>query len=508
MQNASPEKSPGIYSAMPPENADMWGPSVIEALRAESRYRTWFATLVVTTIAVVYLGGTFPFLLDRLPALNPVGHIVAALILFAISLAVVGAMISAAMEIRRRSSDLAPLRTASVRRMLRELNQIFGTGVVAVAFGGIQDRRILAMRIKGHQVVGIGRGALPLIKRQPGGFRYRLAHEYVHLAAGDPSREQWLSVVYSTAMLFLLISYGSTLSNAFSVLASIGSMGGWAEVKKALLGWMRFGFIANVVLFGSILLMQMLERRSAARLREFYADAAAAMEVGPVKHVFAAIAPVRSRLRRLWSRLLDLHPEPTDRAAAIVDHTIVYRTDMMLFVLRGFFSAFILEMAIQLLFTSASPTLASFDDRRASVWRYFAINSAVTGGMITFSALLTMIAHVLVLTRVAATARVTVERRARFGLIAGVPFLTAAGTLLLLATSEGNLWDLHQSGWSLPLYMSVAWDRLALHGAALLTLCSVIVLLFFLKPRRLAAFLALGSLPVLVTLLLGYLLYG
>jgi hypothetical protein len=364
------------------------------------------------------------------------------------------------------------------------------------------------MKIKGHEVVGIGRGALPLIKREPTGFRYRIAHEYAHLAAGDPNREQWLSVVYATTILFLLISYGSALSNTFSVLASIGSVGGWAEVKKALLGWMRFGLIANVVLFGSILLMLMLERRSAARLREFYADAAAAMAVGTVKHVFSMTTPVRSHFRRYLSRLLDLHPEPADRAAAMVDHITVYRADMMLFVLQGFFSAFILELVLQLLFTSASATLASFDDRRASVWRYLSINSVATCGTIAFGALLAMTAHVLVLTRLAATVRVAVERRVRFSLIASVPFLTAAGAFLLLATSQGNLWDLQQTGWSLPRYVIVAWDRLAVHGAALLTLCGVIVSLFFLKPRRFAVFLALGSLPVLVTLLVGYLLYG
>src|ERR1700674_5635601 len=100
------------------------------------------------------------------------------------------------------------------------------------------------------------------MKREPSGFRYRLAHEYAHLAVGDPRREDLLSVVYATATLFLLIAYGSTLFNTFDVLAGIGKVGGWPAVRKALFGWIQFGLIANLVLFGSILLVLILERRS------------------------------------------------------------------------------------------------------------------------------------------------------------------------------------------------------------------------------------------------------
>lgn len=492
---------------MTPEESNAPGASIVEALRAESRYRTWFATILAATIAVVYLGSSFPFYLDQLPALQPVGHFVFALILFAVSFGVVGAIYYATMESRRRWSDLTSLRTPSVRRMLRELNRTFGMRVVAVTFGGGQDGRILAMRIKDHNAVGIGRGALSFIRQEPNGFRYRLAHEYAHLAVGDPRRDDWLSVVYATTTLFLLIAYGSALSNTFSVLVGIGAVGGWPEVKKALFGWMQFGLIANLVLFGSILLVLMLERRSATRLREFYADAVATMAVGPVEQVFSSAVSGRRGLRRLWSRFLERHPEPPDRAAALADRGTVYRADMMLFVLQGFFSAFILEMVLQLMFTSASTGLATFDDRRASLWRYFAISDGITSATITFGALLALTAHVLVLTRLAATVRVAVDRQQRFRLVTRVPLFTAAGTFVLLATSQGILWDLKQTGWNLPRYIVVDWDRLTMHGVALTALCVVTTSVFLLKPSRGFVFLVLGSLPVLITLLLGYLLY-
>ncbi len=297
------------------------------------------------------------------------------------------------------------------------------------------------------------------------------------------------------------------LIQQLSVLAELGAVGGWPEVKKALFGWMRFGLIANLVLLGSILLALVLERRSAARLREFYADAVAARAVGSVQGVFLSNAYSGNLMRRLWSRFLGRHPEPAVRAAAITDRSTVYRADMMLFVLQAFFSAFILELVLQLMFTSASTGLATFDDRRASLWRYFAISDALTSGTIALGALLPLAAHVLVLMRLAATVGVVADHRRHLGLIASVPLFTAAGTLVLLATSQGVSWDLHQTGWSLPRYVVVAWDRLTIHAVALVALCVVIMSVLLLKPRRIPAFLVLGSMPVLTTLLTGYLLY-
>jgi hypothetical protein len=59
----------------------------------------------------------------------------------------------------------------------------------------------------------------------------------------------------------------------------------------------------------------------------------------------------------------------------------------------------------------------------------------------------------------------------------------------------------------LPGYIIVGWDRLTLHGVALLALCTVIMAIFALKRRSQGSILALGALPVLITLFVGYLLY-
>jgi hypothetical protein len=110
---------------MTPERSDIERVAVVEALHTESRYRTWFATILATTIAIVYLGSSFPFYFDQFPALRPVGHIVVSFVLFTLSLSMISAILYAAMYVRRQSSGMTSLRTVSARRMLRDLNRVF-----------------------------------------------------------------------------------------------------------------------------------------------------------------------------------------------------------------------------------------------------------------------------------------------------------------------------------------------------------------------------------------------
>jgi hypothetical protein len=170
MPNGLQRESQANCSAMTPERSDIERAAVVEALHNESRYRTLFATILATTTAIVYLGSSFPFYFDQFPALRPVGHIVVSFVLFTLSLSMISAILFAAMNVRRQSSGMTSLRTVSARRMLRDLNRVFGTRVVAVALGGMGDLRIVAMRIGNRDVVGIGRRALPLMKREPDVF--------------------------------------------------------------------------------------------------------------------------------------------------------------------------------------------------------------------------------------------------------------------------------------------------------------------------------------------------
>ena len=167
----------------------------------------------------------------------------------------------------------------------------------------------------------------------------------------------------------------------------------------------------------------------------------------------------------------------------------------------------VLELVLQLLFTSASPNLATYDDRRASLWRYLSINESITCGIIVAGAMLAMSAHVLVLSRLAATARVGLDRKQRLNLIINVPLLTVMGTLCLLATSQGILWDLKQSGWNIGGYVRLCWDRLLMHGVAIMCLCTVTMIVLYWRQSRGSTHIILGSLPALATLLLGYVLY-
>ena len=55
--------------------------------------------------------------------------------------------------------------------------------------------------------------------------------------------------------------------------------------------------------------------------------------------------------------------------------------------------------------------------------------------------------------------------------------------------------------------LMVGWDRLGLHAVALVALSTAIAMVLVAKPRGTTSLLALGSIPVLATLLTGYLLY-
>jgi Peptidase family M48 len=343
----------------------------IQALRSEGRLRAWYVTILAGTIAVLYLSNSFPAQFDLFPWAKQASNVVTGTILFLICLVVIAGLERIWTAYRRSVAEFSVLRSPTVRRLLRELNGAVGIQASAVAMGSNDAGNISSLRLRRHLVVAIGRGALPRIVRDPQVFRYRIAHEYAHLAAGDPDKDRWVAVVYGTALIFLGASYGSALYNQVDTVASLWRVGGWSAAAEALTGRMLFGIEANLTLFGSILLVLSLELRSATRLNEFYADAAATSLVGPIVEAFGSAAPSPRSIRNAWSIFFGRHPAAIARSKALGDRMIVYRGDMILFALQGFFSAFIVEIVLQLMFATASAGLATFDDRRASLgsWR-------------------------------------------------------------------------------------------------------------------------------------------
>nr|WP_168333824.1 M48 family metalloprotease [Rhizobium anhuiense] len=361
------------------------------------------------------------------------------------------------------------------------------------------------MKIGRHGVIAVGRGGLPIMK-QPEIFRFRLAHEYAHLAANDERREKLLFAVYLAAIALLLISYASSLTETLKVLATNYVNIGLSGIWYALFGWMRFGLIANFILYASIISMLLLERSSASRLREFYADSAAAAAVGPVAQAFQQSAST-GRDDRWYKRLFMRHPPSIERANTVANPAQAHRADLMLFLLQGYFVAFIVEVVLQLLFTAASPTLATHDDRRDSLLRYLEIGSVSTFGIIVVGALLGCAALYLTVSRLNVSLTFVDEPRARSAFMVQAPLFVVAGMFLMLTTSQSTAWDLKQTDWNLPAYVLVAWDRLLIHGLLLFSTCIVIGVVLSVRPKAPGPLLSLSAIPMVTTALTGYFLY-
>lgn len=461
--------------------------------------------ILAGTISSVHLGSSFPFAFSQILNIRPVGNILVGVLLFLLSAGVAIAA-SVVVALRRRiSADLVPLSSAKVRHVLQALNKTFGLTAVAVVSGGMRDRNMFAMKVGRHAVIAVGRGALPIVK-QAEIFRFRVAHEYAHLAANDYRREQWLFAVYLATIVLLLVSYASSLTETLKILADNYINIGLSEVWGALFGWMRFGLVANLILYASIILMLLLERSSASRLREFYADSAAAAAVGPVAEAFPRSAS--TRLYGRWHKRLFMgHPTSIERANTVADPAQAHRADLILFLLQGYFVAFIVEVVLQLLFTAASPTLATHADRRDSLLRYFEIGSISTSCIIVVGALLGCAALFLTVSRLNVSLTFVDKRRARFALMVKVPIFVIAGMLLMLTTSQSTAWDLKQTDWNLVTYVLVAWDRLLVHGLLIFSTCIVIGVVLSVRPKTTGPLLSLSAIPMATTALAGYFLY-
>ncbi len=479
----------------------------LEAMRAETRHRTWFATIFGTTISVTYVGSTFTWYLPDIPVLNPVGAFVATLPIFLVVVTACRAALWALRLRRHRAAGVSPLLNASYRRLMRELDRTFRLGAVPVSFGNGREGRIVAMRIAGHDAVAIGRGALTAIRRDPGVTRYRVAHEFAHLAGGDPDRDDNRTAVHAAAALSLLVTFGWTMSNMFDLSGLRRSGALWPDLLRFLVGSSAFALTANTLLFGGVGIALLLEQRSASRLREFYADAVASTVAAPPPTAFAPAVATGRPPQHFAFALLDPHPTAKARAAALTRQIVAYRADMMLFLLQGFFSAFVVEWLMQLMFGSSNDGVLSAHDHRASIWHLVGIGPLPTYGLLIFGAGLAASTHILVLMRLGSMLRVSGDHRARASLMAWLPFSTLLGTALVLATSVSVLWDLDQSHWDLLRYVGAAWDRLALHGVTLVVLCLTTLTTVGLTPKRNSVLVAMGSLPMLATLAAAYGLY-
>lgn len=482
-------------------------------LRRESGLRTVFAVLLTSTVASFYVATSFPWQLGAaFPLGTPIDHILAAAILLVVATVATWGALQAAFIWRTGRAGLEPIRLPFIRRRVYELGRQIGIRPVTLASGGPTDTKFSALMLGGHYVVRIGRGALSSAKKNPDAFDFRVAHELVHLASRDPQRDHLLQAVYivtvASLALAIAVSYSYILQSALAAQVTDGGM------RVGRLRILIFPTVANGVAFLAVLLVLLLESRSARRLREFHADALASALVGDSgAQAFDAAAEELHRPRARLRRLFDKHPERGERAQITRNAAAALRFDRVLFFVQGYFGAFILETLLQALLSKADPWSSSPADRAASVVGFFRQSSIATTATVGFLVALLIAANVVVIARFQATIASLhdLSIRQRLRMVLSAVLLTILGSLTCVGSSVATFWNLNVLDWNLVAYVRAFADRHLVHLAHTATLVVVYALVIWSAARRVERpdrLSLLGYAPAFMVLLVGYAFYG
>lgn len=482
----------------------------VATIRREGRLRVAYLTLVAGTLSALYLGTSFPWFLAGLLALGtPVDHIISAGLLYALISSAVWIMLEAILRWRIPRANLDPIHIPRIRRQVYRLGRKLGIKVVTLTSGGFGDKKLSALTLGQHMAVRIGRGALKTATRDADGFKFQIAHELVHLASNDPRRDQTVLAVYISTFLAVCASFGLSLIASAQDLMQAAKLGGFSWFMSSWNSTVCFAISANTVAFGGIMLVLWLENQSAKRIREFHADALAALTLGFTAKIFNDHKALSSFV---FHRLLKSHPEDAIRQSSIEDIATVFRADKILFFIQGYFGTLILELLLQALFSTATTNLASVVERRSNLDRFLDANFFVTVATICLFSVLVAAAHTLIVARLAITISTLrhLSRGDRMQMLVSIPLLVGAGAALCLGTSISILYDLKQLKWDLITYFLAASDRLFVHGTSLFVLYAVLAITIsrakqiLVSPRLLVI---LGIAPIVFTLGFGAAIY-
>src|SRR5258708_5480578 len=186
---------------------------VIAAMRRESSLRTRQLLLIAGVLPCLMIATSFPFFLSDLVFSigAPLTHVFHAGMLYA-ALFLVFFVISKALARRRVwASGKAPSVGSTVPRIVNEIAAKLGVSVEVQPFGGTRGGEMEAVEIDGRRIVRVGTSRLREAKSAPQDFRFVVAHELTHLAAGDPRTDRIVSCAYATAATFMLVSFCSVL---------------------------------------------------------------------------------------------------------------------------------------------------------------------------------------------------------------------------------------------------------------------------------------------------------
>jgi Zn-dependent protease with chaperone function len=484
---------------------------VISAMRLESRLRTGLLMLIVAILPSAWFASAFPDQLSDLllPIGPPLTHVANALLVF---IGMFALMLVTTRELDRRKvwpPGKAPSLGTTVPRLVEQLAGALGIAVEVQSYGGLTEGEIESVIIGSRNIIRIATSRLRQSKTNPDAFRYIVAHELIHLAAGDPRTDRRIMCCYSVGAFFMLVGFGGVLWSVGGVVATSASFGLEGIIVGLKTIWLPL--LTNTASMGALAALLYLETRSAMRLREFHADVVASALVGPQRAVFTSLERVRAGwVERVMHLLLSNHPEGGVRRLALGDQSAAFRADQPYFVLQGFFAATVTEILLQMLFVNASPDVSTLVERRQYLSESLNMYPRAIPLVIAVAALLGIASQVLVFRRLRATIVADRGAHSLSRLALRVPVSVAAGACLALACSQTFIWELSQYSWRLDSWLVSDPDRASIYAASLTgTIIAILAMLADNGRWSLTkqGTVTLSALPVLCSLAVGYAFY-
>lgn len=435
-------------------------------MRQESLLRTLLVLLLASIIPSMLLASSYAdHLADLVIAFGPpFTHIFHAMALFIVAISgVIGLSSLLTWRAVGRFSKNVPV-GPTVGAMVDEFAARFAVRPEIRIAGGVRAADMTSLVSAGRPTVLMPASRLIEAKTDPAVFRFRLAHEFTHLAANDYRSDVWINSAYLVGAIFMVSAFGRVLWNVFEGLivgGRFGADGVWFALRGAALP-----LTTNVVALGSLAVLLFFEHRAAMRLREFHADAVATSVSGANTGAFAGMvtAQLSGPLRWLYGLVND-HPDAGTRTTALTERQAAFRADLITLVIQGFFAATVVEMALQLLLVGSSVDISSLAERQAYLRAQLARYPEIIWGIIGVATAVCAVANFLVIQRLRMLQAPT---KASFATFIQTGLLYALGSALALLSSQTFLWEISDARWNVGAWVAQDPERPSIYLSGIL----------------------------------------
>lgn len=435
-------------------------------MRQESLLRTLLVLLLSSIIPSMLLASSYADLLADLvvPLGAPFTHIFHAMALFVVAMGLAIGLSSlwtwGAVARLSKNVPVGP----TVGAIVDELATRFAVRPEIRVAGGVRGIDMTSLVSAGRPMVLLPASRLIEAKTDPAAFRFRLAHEFTHLAANDYRSDVWITSAYLVGAIFMMSAFAQVLWNVIGAVivgGGFGADGIWFTLRGAALP-----LTTNTVALGSLATLLFLEHRAAMRLREFHADAVAVSVSGAGAGAFVDMATPRlSGLARWLYGLVNEHPDAGTRTAALAERQAAFRTDLITLVIQGFFAATVVEIALQLLLVGASVNVSSLSERQIHLQTQFARYPEIVSGILGVTIVICAAANFLVVRRLSMSQAPTGHT---IGVFFQTSLLYALGSMLALLSSQTFLWEFTEANWNVATWVAQDPERPTTYLAGIL----------------------------------------